>query len=313
MKDAQILVVEDEFVVAEDLLDILSRFGYEIAGVASSAREAMRKAADAHPGLVLMDIMLGGTFDGVVAAEHMWTILNIPVVYLTAYTDETTLERAMHAEPFGYLMKPFNEKELHTTIQVALYKHEMERKRKEREGQWASTLSSEVVIATDTEGRVTFMNPVAEALTGWREEQALGTYVEEVFKIKAGSTPGLESLNAIPKKETQRPIAHNIAPIRDGRGSILGGVVVFADGTKRMGADKERAKLILRLQDELARAEALSGQFPICVFCKKIRDARRYWHRIEAYFQARYNAAFTHSICPGCAKEKYPAVFSDHE
>lgn len=260
MKGAQILVVEDERIVAEDIRDILGRFGYEVAGVASSGSEAMQKTAHTHPDLVLMDIMLRGSFDGVHAAEQMRTIFNIPVVYLTAHADKNTLERAVRTGPFGYLVKPFDEKELHSTIQVALHKHAMEQRRNEKEGQWAKTLRSigEPVIATDTAGRVTFMNPVAETLTGWREYEALGEDMRRIFKITASPTPGLaedlvrkviregivirgahQSVNPMSKDETERRIVNSIAPIRDAKGRITGAVIVLADGTEAWWEDED--------------------------------------------------------------------------
>ena len=124
--------------------------------------------------LVLMDIVLEGDMDGVKAAEHIRNHFDIPVVYLTAYSDDTTLQRAKITEPYGYILKPFQERELYTTIEMALYKHKMERKLKENEQWLATTLKSigDAVIATDTKGFVTFMNPVAEVLTGWKQEEA---------------------------------------------------------------------------------------------------------------------------------------------
>jgi CheY-like chemotaxis protein len=128
MSEAQILVVEDEFIVAKDIQNRLKNMGYTVPTVTASGEEAIDKVGQTHPDLVLMDIMLKGAVDGIEAAEKIRSLFNVPVVYLTAYSDENTLSRARISEPFGYLLKPFEERELHTTIEMALYKHKMEKK-----------------------------------------------------------------------------------------------------------------------------------------------------------------------------------------
>ena len=133
MEKTQILVVEDESVVALDIQSRLMRLGYTVPEVASYGEEAIRKAEKMHPDLVLMDIRLKGEMDGVMAAEQIRTHLDIPVVFLTAYADSATLQRAKLTESYGYLLKPFKEGELHTTIEIALYKHKMEKRLKESE------------------------------------------------------------------------------------------------------------------------------------------------------------------------------------
>jgi CheY-like chemotaxis protein len=131
MSNSRILIVEDEGIIAKDIQSTLNRSGYSVIGIASSGEEAIKKAMEIHPDLVLMDIVLEGAMDGVEAAEHIRDHFDIPVVYLTAYSDDTTLQRAKITEPFGYILKPFQEKELYTTIEMALYKHTMQRKLKE--------------------------------------------------------------------------------------------------------------------------------------------------------------------------------------
>ena len=118
-----------------------------------------------------MDIVLKGDMDGVEAAEQIRARFNIPIIYLTAYSDDKTLERAKITEPFGYIIKPFEEREFNSTIEIALYKHKMESKLRESEEWLATTLRSigDAVISTDREGFVTFINPAAEVLTGWKD------------------------------------------------------------------------------------------------------------------------------------------------
>ena len=126
MARARILVVEDERIVAEDVGESLDRLGYCVLAIVSSGEEAVKKAEELGPDLVLMDIVLRGDVDGIEAAEQIRAHFKIPVVYLTAYANDETLERAKVTQPFGYIVKPFEERELYTSIEVALYKHKME-------------------------------------------------------------------------------------------------------------------------------------------------------------------------------------------
>jgi PAS domain S-box-containing protein len=261
MPNAQILIVEDESIIAKDLQFRLQGFGYVVPAVVSTGEGAVSKAAEMHPDLVLVDIKLRGDMDGVAAAEQIRARFDIPVVYLTAYSDQTTLERAKITEPFGYIIKPFEERELQTNIEIALYKHQMDRRLKENQRWLATTLKSigEAVIAADVEGLVTFMNPVAEALTGWKQAEALGRSLADVFIIMDEQTGSLtESLmigalregvvvgggghsRLMAKDGTETLIDHNAAPIRDDKAKITGVVLVFRDITERQRAERRQA------------------------------------------------------------------------
>ena len=133
MTTARILVVEDDRIVAESIENMLRRLDYSVPSIASTGEEAIQQAAKAEPDLVLMDIGLPGRMDGVEAAQSIRARFDIPVVYLTAYADDQTLQRAEITEPFGYIVKPFQIRELHGTIKLALYKHEVDRRLKESE------------------------------------------------------------------------------------------------------------------------------------------------------------------------------------
>jgi CheY-like chemotaxis protein len=123
---AKVMVVEDESIVAKDLELTLVRLGYSVPAMASTADDALNKARLYRPDLVLMDIHLRGATDGIAAAQRLRREMNIPVIYLTAYADDDTVARARDTEPFGYLLKPFNERELRSMLEVALYKHDAE-------------------------------------------------------------------------------------------------------------------------------------------------------------------------------------------
>ena len=126
MSKSNILVVEDESIVSKDIQQSLKKLGYNISGAASTGEKAIILANETKPDLVLMDIMLKGDMSGIETAEKIKETLNIPVIYLTAYADENTLSRAKVTEPYGYIIKPFKEIDLHTSIEMALYKHSKE-------------------------------------------------------------------------------------------------------------------------------------------------------------------------------------------
>ena len=129
--EGRILVVEDEHIVAMGIKKMLKNLGYTVTGVASSGKDAISKAESTFPDVVLMDIMLKGDMDGVEAAKEIRERFDVPVVYLTAYSDSKILERAKKTEPFGYIVKPFDEKDLHSSIEVALHKHRKEKEKPE--------------------------------------------------------------------------------------------------------------------------------------------------------------------------------------
>ncbi len=187
MADERIMIVEDEVVIAMELQRNLNNLGYAVTGIVSSGEQAVESAGTARPDLVLMDIKLAGEMDGIEAAKRIHDRYNIPIVYLTAHTDEKTLQRAKLAQPFGYLVKPFSEVELRTTIEVSLYKHLQERKSKEAADSFAKALDviGGAVIVTDEKGVVKHMNSLAETLTGWKRDEAAGRPLSDVYVVRS--------------------------------------------------------------------------------------------------------------------------------
>jgi len=285
MAKTKILVVEDESIVARDIGNMLLGLGYEVAGVVPSGEEAVELARRTRPHLVLVDIMLQGEKNGIEAADQIYTGYNIPVVYLTAYADQTTLQRAKKTEPFGYLLKPFEERELQTTIEVALYKYTMERKLKNRE-HWLTTLLQSVgdgVMATDNRGRIQFMNPFAEDLSGWSQKAALGKPLNDVLqvlnertkkplkipveKILQGDKFRLASEVILRSKEgTQTFVHQNAAPIREDSGDISGIVLAFTDITRSKLAEEELRKSWAR------QKSAMEGTVQAMAYTIETRD-----------------------------------------
>ncbi len=261
-----VLIVEDETIVAKDIERRLKSLGYIVPSVVSSGKKAIKKAEEDNPDLVLMDIVLKGEMDGIEAAEHIRYNLDIPVVFLTAYADEKTLKRAKTTQPYGYIVKPFEDRELRATIETALYKHRIEKKIRESE-QWLSTTLrsiSDAVITTDTEGSITFVNAAAESLTGWTYEEAVGKLLHDVFvitgeddQIETFVEKVLQEKDVVraadvllqPRDRTPFPTEGTATPIKDDRGMLTGVVVVFRDVTEQKRAEEELKKAEKKFRD----------------------------------------------------------------
>ena len=180
MKEAKILIVEDENIVALNLQTRLKSLGYQVAGMASTGEDAVKKCAETMPDLVLMDIMLRGEMDGVAAADQIREKYHVPVVYLTAYADDVTLERAKVTEPFGYMLKPFEVKEIRTTIEIALYKHRMDRLLQESEERYSVAVhgSNDGIWDWDLVKNQVYYSPRWKAILGCTDAE-IGNTLEE--------------------------------------------------------------------------------------------------------------------------------------
>ncbi|MBY0457756.1 MAG: response regulator, partial [Gemmataceae bacterium] len=177
MPAVSVLVVEDERIIAKGIQKRLAAMGYHVPDLAATGAEAVQKATALRPDLVLMDIRLEGDMDGTEAAARIRGQLDLPVVFLTANSDPDTLRRAKLTEPYGYVLKPYEDRDLQTAIEMALYKHRVDARLRENERWLAATLGSigDGVIATDEHARVRLLNAVAERLTGWPAAEAHGS------------------------------------------------------------------------------------------------------------------------------------------
>lgn len=225
----KILVVEDEAIVAESLRIKLKKMGYIVISTASSGDEAIKKTVEYLPDLVLMDIVLKGEIDGIEAARQIRTNFNIPVIYITAYSDEKTLLRAKITEPFGYIIKPFKERELQIAIEISLFKYDMEMKIKEKNEWFSVTLNSisDGVIATDSKGCVLFMNTIAQSMTGWKLDLAEGKPLKEVLNIITEKIGTVNETLLLQPDGTRIPIDISTNSINDNKGNVLGVALVF--------------------------------------------------------------------------------------
>lgn len=245
MNSLRILVVEDEILVARDLEATLTRLGFEVAALCRTGTEALEAAKRHRPDVVLMDIQLAEDtaqpgMDGVETANRLQTEHRAPVIFLTAYADETTLARARHAQPYGYLLKPFHESELRSVVELAHARYQTLVSVENHGRRFASTLRSmaEGVISTDMLGTINFINPVAARMTGWTSAEATGRPLHEVFRVAlptgetlgaAGLVSGAPSRTILLTDREGRPIhiEDNTSPIRDADGSLCGIVVLF--------------------------------------------------------------------------------------
>ena len=250
MANVKILIVEDERITAEDMKKALNSVGFDVPAIVSSGEEAIKVAEELKPDLVLMDIKLEGEMDGIQAAEKIRSKLGIPIIYLTAYSDEKTVQRAKVTEPsgfiikqpYGFLRKPFEESELNTAIEITLYRDRLE-KRLSKHDRWLGAMLrsiSDAVIATDPDGQVRFMNSMAEDLTGWLEEDALGHDVFDIFSPKDYKFPTEEEIiigkesafkNSLltAKDGSTLNVDGSVTPIKDFENKMDGFVVIFRE------------------------------------------------------------------------------------
>ncbi len=259
MNKTQILIVEDEGIVAKDLQGMLRRLGYHVPATVGTGELAIQTALQNQPDLILMDIQLRGSMDGVQASAAITSQQDVPILYLTANSDEATLQRAKATGPFGFLVKPFEERAIQAGIEMALYKHQTDKQIRERE-QWLSTTLTSIadaVITTDANGQVTFLNAMAETLSGWTKEQSYGRPYWEVFSIIVVTTrkPPSEVAGAVltesltlshinhtlllARNGAERHIEYSVAPIRQDNQRVTGCVIVFSDVSQRRQLEAE--------------------------------------------------------------------------
>lgn len=176
MSDTRIMIVEDERIVAKDLQFRLQGLGYQVVGMAAEGRDAIAKAKATQPNLVLMDIRIEGDMDGIQTAEIVRSELDIPVIFLTAYADQATLSRAKITEPFGYILKPFEERELQSTIEIAMYRHKAEQKLRDNERRYRHLVdySQGLIWTHDLNGCLKSINPAAAHLLGYETGEIVG-------------------------------------------------------------------------------------------------------------------------------------------
>lgn len=272
MNRTGILIVEDSFIVAFHLQKTLENEGYRVIGAEASGENALKLLEKTKPDLILMDIMLGGPLDGIETARIIKSRYGIPIIYITALTDRETIQRAKITEPYGYLTKPFEDREIFTVIEMALYKHEIELRLKQSEEKYFSTVQSisDAVIVLDDQFRIVYMNPSAEVTTEWSLKESQGRDIFDVlrlsdmitnefpvnpFQCKLGdSQPNNlpENLLLYSKNKVKKPIGEgSMSLVLNSKGKSLGLVLIFKDITDKL----EHQRLIKEF--EIKRLSAL--------------------------------------------------------
>ncbi|MDD1413109.1 response regulator [Dolichospermum sp. ST_con] len=272
---AKILIVEDEVIVARNIASQLNQLGYIVTGKVSSGQAAISQAADNKPDLILMDIVIKGDMDGITTANHIHEQLDIPIIFLTAYGDENTLERAKVTQPFGYIVKPFTIRDLRIAIEIALVKHKLECELRESRDQLATLLNSmsDAVVATNEQGIITFINPAAEKITGWQEIEALGKNISEIINMVDEVTGEMienpvtkvlrqkqslllrEVAFLITKNSTKLPVANSASLLMRRPHEISGVVLVLWDLSERR--QREYLEQSLKKEQELNHLKSL--------------------------------------------------------
>ncbi|GJL78951.1 MAG: hypothetical protein NPINA01_19400 [Nitrospinaceae bacterium] len=315
----KILVVEDESIVAAHIAESLKHSGYKVTDTVSYGEQAVESVMQNRPDLVLMDVVLVGPMDGIEAGEVIYSNFDIPIIFLTAYSDKKTLARAKKIGPFGYLVKPFKETDLHSGIQMALEKHRQEKGLKERERWLSSSLQNlaEPVIATDKKARVTFFNRAAQSLTGLEERIVLGVPVNEILgwskNAETDENPFVTVLKTgksrffcdalIKGKGGLERVNVRVTQVLDDMGLTLGTVGVFKKIEASIPLEGEE-KAVKAESGDLEIAQGAKNTLRLCPWCEKIlNEKNNQWEPAEA-FLAEHNpeVEVSHCVCKECAK-----------
>jgi PAS domain S-box-containing protein len=268
MPNPQIMIVEDERIIAEYIQSSLKTLGYNVGDIASSGEEAIEKAENLRPDLVLMDIKIRGKMDGIEVAGELRSKFDIPVVYLTAYSDAELLNRAKITEPLGYIIKPFGESELQTAIEIALYKNEMEKKLKESDKKFRMLFenASEGIMYIDRSWNIIDINPRALEILGCESEEIKGQNFMELLpsfsmdssivstafeNILSGPSQFKIEWELTNKKGTKQTLLAHISLIKE-VDDVIGISLILQDITARRHVEdilRERAEIIDAMND----------------------------------------------------------------
>jgi PAS domain S-box-containing protein len=266
---ARILICEDEGIIAEDMAGTLRGFGYEVVGVVSSGEEAIQAAEQTRPDLILMDVKLRGEIHGITACQRIRASQDVPVIYITAYDERDTLERAKLTEPYGFLVKPVGIPELRSTVEIALYKNKMEKRLKRSEERYRELVEtvSDGIVQIDASGTVTFANPAYCRMLGISMGQMVGksildfqatesareeirAYLAHVVSMRPTPVPWFGTHQR--SNGEQIVVQSDWSYRRDDRGNVTGFIAVVKDITERRKSDN-RIRASLKEKEALLR------------------------------------------------------------
>jgi PAS domain S-box-containing protein len=305
-------VVEDEHTVAGELQTRLIAYGYEVAAIATSGQEAVAAAAQAAPDLVLMDVELAGDMDGIRSAELIRESVSIPVVYMVADADVASLRRVRAIQPFGYVVKPFMDRELRSSIEMALHSGGTTPTASGLEERFFD-VSLDLLCCLGFNGHFQRLSPSWERTLGFdRQELMSKPFIEFVHpddrertltqnrEVRVGGQALAFENRYLCKDGSFRWLRWNATTNSSER-------VIYSvarDITERKHADEEREQLVRELQAALTEVQTLRDFLSICSYCKKIRDDENYWHTMETYIARHTKTRFSHSICPACYSDE---------
>lgn len=271
MPPARILVIDDDPLAIRELQSRLSKLGHEIVGTAADSGEAVSQFDKLKPDLILISTKHRSGSDGIKEGRFIHAQSNIPIIYITTHASQTTIRRASSTGPFGYIIKPYDDSQLFATIEIALTRHRLESQLQESR-QWLNGVLMSIddgVIAVDKAGSVRFVNSKAEAISGWKEADAIGRKLFEILPLRNEASGELLDLSSeifdvrgknrsgdeieallISNDGSDMPLEINFNPIIDQENNLQGLVLAFRDITSRR-------KTINQLKQQTSRAEAL--------------------------------------------------------
>ena len=324
MEQKKIMIVEDEVIVGMDLKKKVQNLGYAVApGVIRYGEQALEAAENIKPDLVLMDIRLKGEMDGTQAAMQIQEKMGLPVIFLTAYSDQVTLSKAKVTEPYAYLKKPVRVEDLRISLELALYRAEMQKKLRKSELAFKTIANYTYDWETwiDPNGKYLYVSPSCERVTGYTAGKLIKdpdffyeiVHPDDRPRIKKQFEAHLSSkeedcfseFRVIHSDGKARWIEHYCCPVFDASGQYIGRRASNRDISKRKDLELELEKKVAELQEALDNIKTLKGLIPICAKCKKIRDDKGYWNMLETYIQAHSDVKFSHGLCPTCMDECY--------
>ncbi len=264
--------MEDDRSTALVLKKSVEGMGYSVVGTADTGSGAVEMADQHKPDIVLMDITLQGDMDGIASASDINDTQNIPVIYITSSTDSDTIERAKTSNPYGYIIKPIDRRELKAAIEMALLRHEMEWKIRDNEQKYSTILSSiaDAVIVTDEQEKISFMNPAAEKLTGWKADdvmeknifQVLQIQSEEMLPARYEDDPGgsfeeirkLSRFQVLHRDNNKIPVDLRSAPLSTAGNQLKGKVIILRDNSEQLKSELNLRESFRQLRQAMSGA-----------------------------------------------------------
>ena len=285
MEKARILIAEDETIVAMDIKRRLTTLGHEVLGIVSTADDCIRFAIEQKPDLILMDIILKGKNDGIVAAEEIKANLNIPIVFLTAHSDDNTIQRAKLTEPYGYIIKPFEIKDLQSTIEIALYKYKMEARLTESELRYRTLVvtATDSVLTLDEDGTITSCNNKALQMFNYEEQAIIGESIKKILPdvfvnhlvkgvkrfMEAGKPVSSDTLELTARKKEGGSFPVEFSFSQWKANDKIHFTLIIRDITKRKEDErallKAHEELEIRVAERTAELRSLIDQSPIAI------------------------------------------------